>query len=302
MTVTAQQVYELALDLMEERLDAGTISASDTISYKVRTPGLLTTLQAELIKQGDIFSTYEISNYPVTNLLGYTSNFNVIPYEGTELTYEATGSVESYYFEVDSDATVYVEDYNGSWNTLDTVSATPTENGFTAYTGLVTPTSGATKSRLRFAGSYYYRTLNRAMFGVSFAAVGDIPVYRPWVPITLPSDFKSINEVVEEHAERQYSQSAGYKFEGKSKFFIDYYFKGRIRIIYRPIPGVIAMPSPISDDISTTMQVDDVTARTIVPYGLASHLLLQENPAIASYFNGRFEEMKREASKRPPSA
>ena len=60
MTVTAQQVLELALDLVEERLDSGSISPSDTISYKVRTPGILTMLQSELIKQGDIFSTYEI--------------------------------------------------------------------------------------------------------------------------------------------------------------------------------------------------------------------------------------------------
>jgi len=43
--VTAQQVLELALDLVEERLDSGAISPSDTISYKVRTPGILTMLQ-----------------------------------------------------------------------------------------------------------------------------------------------------------------------------------------------------------------------------------------------------------------
>lgn len=302
MTVTAQQIFDLSMDLIEERLDSSSISASDTISYKVRTPGILTMLQAELIKEGDIFSTYEISNYPVTNLLGYISNFDIRQYEGTELTFEGVGSAKSYYFEVDNDATVYVEDYNGAWNTLTTVSATPTESGFTAYSGLVTPTAGATKSRLRFAGDYYYRTLNRAMFSASFASVDDIPVYRPWVPKTLPSDFKSVNEIVEEYPDRQYAQSAGYKFEGRDKLFIDYYFMGRIRIIYRPVPGIIALPNPISGDITTEMQLDDVTSRTIVPYGLAAHLLLQENPAIASFFNGRFEEMKREASKRPPSA
>lgn len=302
MTVTAQEVMELAFDLIEERLDAGTISASDTISYKVRTPGILTMLQAELIKEGDIFSTYELSNYPVANLLGYISNFDIRQYEGTELTFEGVGSAKSYYFEVDNDATVYVEDYNGAWNTLTTVSATPTESGFTAYSGLVTPTAGATKSRLRFAGDYYYRTLNRAMFSASFASSSDIPNYTPWVKKTMPSDFKSVNEIINISENGNYSQNASYKWEGRSDLYVSYYYKGEIRIVYRPVPGTIALPNPISGDITTEMQLDDVTSRTIVPYGLAAHLLLQENPAIASFFNGRFEEMKREASKRPPSA
>jgi hypothetical protein len=302
LSVTAQQIFDLSMDLIEERLDAGTISASDTISYKVRTPGLLTMLQAELIKQGDLFSTHEISNYPVSNLLGYISNFEVEPYEGTELTYVANESAKSYYFEVDNDATVYVEDYTGSWNTLETITATPTESGFTAYSGVVTPTTGATKSRLRFGGSYYYRALNRALFAPSFASASDVPVYRPWIPVTLPSDFKSVNEIIEEYPQRQYAQSANYKWEGRNKLYINYYFMGRIRVIYRPVPGVIAMPSPIGNDIATEMQIDDVTARTVVPYGLAAHLLLQENPAVAAYFNGRYEELKLLSSKQPPSA
>jgi len=300
--VTAQQVLELALDLVEERLDSGAISPSDTISYKVRTPGILTMLQSELIKQGDIFSTYEIANSPITNLLGFISNFDIQSFEGEELTFECNESAKAYYFEVDNDATVYIEDYNGTWNTLETVTATSTSSGFTAYKGVVTPSIGATKSRLRFAGSYYYRTINRALFGVSFASSDDTPIYRPWVPVTLPSDFKSVNEIIEEYPQRQYSQSSNYKWEGRDKLLINYYFIGRIRVVYRPVPSVIALPSPISDPISTVMQVDDVTARTIIPYGLASHLLLQENPAIASYFQQRFEELKYIAGKQPPSA
>lgn len=302
MSVTAQQVLELALDLIEERLDSGSISPSDTISYKVRTPGILTMLQSELIKQGDIFSTYEIANSPITNLLGFISNFDIQSFEGEELTFECNESAKAYYFEVDNDATVYIEDYNGSWNTLATITATATSSGFTAYKGVVTPSSGATKSRLRFGGSYYYRTLNRALFGVSFASGDVVPVYRPWVPVTLPSDFKSVNEIIEEYPQRQYTQSAGYKWEGRDKFFVNYYFVGRIRIVYRPVPGIIALPSPIADPIATVMQVDDVTSRTIIPYGLASYLLLQENPSIASYFNGRFEELKFMANKQPPSS
>lgn len=302
MTTTAQEVFNLAMDLSEERLDAGTISASDTISYKVRTPGILTMLQAELIKQGDIYSSYEISNYPITNLLGYIAEFDIRPFEGTELTFVANEAAKAYYFEVDNDATVYVEDYTNGWNTLATITATPTESGFTAYKGVVTPTAGATKSRLRFTGAYYYRTVNRALFGVSFASSVDVPDYRPWVKKQMPDDFKSVNEIINEVPERQYTQDAYYKWEGRRDLYINYYYMGKIRIVYRPIPGTITMPDPISDPISSEMQIDDVTSRTVLPHGLAAYLMLQENPSIASYFNQRYEELKFIASRQPPSA
>ena len=158
---------------------------------------------------------------------------------------------------------------------------------------MLTPTSGATRSRIRLGGSYYYRIVNRALFKAPFAAVGDIPVYRPWVLKQMPSDFKSVNEIVNEEC-TDYTQSAGYKWEGKRDLYMDYYYDGSIRIVYRPVPTILTA-------LTDTMQIDDVTARTVLPYGLAAHLMLDENPATASYFNGRFAEMKADANKKPPS-
>lgn len=295
MTVTAQEVFEITMDLIDERLDSGLLSEDDTVSYRVKTPGLLTLLQAELIKQGDMFSSYEISNYPVPNLLGQNAHFDVIPFEGTELTYECAGSAKAYYFEVDKAATVYVEDYNGAWNTLATVSAAPTSAGFTGYSGVVTPSSGATRSRIRFGGSYYYRTVNRALFSAPFASAGDVPVYQPWVKKQMPDDFKSVHEVIEAYPSTYYQTGAAYKWEGRRDFYMNYNFNGKIRIVYRPVPGVVAT-------IDDTLQVDDVTARTIMPYGLASHLLLTENADSAAFFQQRYEELKFNASQMPPNA
>lgn len=295
MTVTAEDIFEIAMDLIDERLDTGALDEDATISYRVKTPGLLTILQAELIKQGDMFSSYEISNYPVPNLLGNGAHFNVIPYEGTEITYECAGSVKAYYFEVDNDATVYIEDYTDDWNTLATVSAAPTASGFTAYSGVVTSTNGATRSRIRFGGSYYYRTVNRALFGVPFASSNDVPVYQPWVKKQMPDDFKSVHEIIEAYPTSYYQTGAAYKWEGRRDLYINYNFDGKIRIIYRPVPGTIA-------DIEDEMQVDDVTARTILPYGLAAHLMLNENAAAAGFFQQRYEELKRDASRMPPNA
>lgn len=295
MSVTAQQVFNITMDLIDERQDDGTISAADTVTYNVKSPGLITLLQNELMKIGDLYKTHEIANKPIENTLGYMSNFDITAFEGTELTYETSQPVKAYYFEVDNDATVYVEDYNGAWNTLATINCNPTTSGFTAYKGVVTPTAGATKSRLRFAGTYYYRTVNRALFKVPFASSGDVPDYRPWVKKTMPSDFKSVDQIINEYPERQYAKSSNYKWEGKSNLYINYYYDGNIRILYKPIPTIIT-------SLSQTLEIDDITAITVLPYGLAAHLLLTEKKDDATFFNQRYEDLKAEnAIKQPMS-
>lgn len=295
MATTVNEVFGLAMALIDEITDAGIVNPTDTVSYSVKTPKLLTMLQAELIKQGDLYSTYEISNKPVNNMLGITSGFDVVDFLGTEFINECPGSVKAYYFEVDKVGTVYVEDYNGAWNTLATIVTTYTPHSFTAYKGVVTPSSGATKSRLRFTGTYYYLTVNRAMFSVPFEVAADVPNYTPWVKYQMPTDFKSVSEIIDEYPDRQYGQDSTYKWESRRDLFINYYYIGKVRIVYRPVPTVLTA-------LADPLQVDDITAVTILPYGLAAHLMLEENAATASFFNGRYQELKSDAAKKPAAA
>lgn len=50
------------------------------------------------------------------------------------------------------------------------------------------------------------------------------------------------------------------------------------------------------------VSVDDVLARTVMPYGLAAHLLLDENPTAASFFQQRYDELLRRVGKNIPSS
>lgn len=59
-----------------------------------------------------------------------------------------------------------------------------------------------------------------------------------------------------------------------------------------------AMPTVISD-LSQNLSLTDRLCLMVLPYGLAAHLLLIEVPAAASYFNGRYEELR---SKQPAEA
>jgi hypothetical protein len=50
--------------------------------------------------------------------------------------------------------------------------------------------------------------------------------------------------------------------------------------------------------LTDTIGLDDYLAQTVLPYGLAATLLLDENPNVASFFQQRYEELKT-ASKIP---
>lgn len=54
----------------------------------------------------------------------------------------------------------------------------------------------------------------------------------------------------------------------------------------RPIVSVIK-------DFEQDIDLDDYICQTVIPYGLAAHLLLDENPSAAAYFNDRYTELVR---------
>ena len=283
MPVTAQQIFEIAMDLIDERLDSGIISEADTREYRVKAPNILTMGQMELHDIGDLYRTFEISQKPIPNMFGFLNGFEIQEFTGTDLIFTANGQARAYYFEVDSDCTVYIEDYTDRWNTLDTLNLTA-DGTFRVFKGVITPTSNSTITRLRFTGYYYFKTINRALFSMAFKP-DRIPDYKPWLKYELPSDFKSISQIVNEFPQRQYQKDTNYKWEGRKDLYINYDYEGIIRVIYKPIPDIIT-------DMNQELQIDDVTATTILPYYLATHLMIDENSELASYFNGRFMELK----------
>lgn len=56
-----------------------------------------------------------------------------------------------------------------------------------------------------------------------------------------------------------------------------------------PLSAVI---TPITD-LSQNMQVTDKIAYLILPYGLAAHLLINDDLTISSWLNARYDELKR---------
>ena len=48
---------------------------------------------------------------------------------------------------------------------------------------------------------------------------------------------------------------------------------------------------PIVTDMDEEVGLDDYICQTVMPYGMAAHLLLDENPSAAGYFNQRYMEL-----------
>ena len=61
----------------------------------------------------------------------------------------------------------------------------------------------------------------------------------------------------------------------------------------RPIAAVI-------DSFDGAIPLDDYICQSVMPYGLAAHLLLDENPTAAAFFNGRYEELKADLARGLP--
>lgn len=59
---------------------------------------------------------------------------------------------------------------------------------------------------------------------------------------------------------------------------------------------------PEITDFTTDIYLDDAICQGVLPYGLAAHLLLEENPEMASYFQQRYDELLRAARNGIPAA
>ena len=67
------------------------------------------------------------------------------------------------------------------------------------------------------------------------------------------------------------------------------------------IPGKRPIAAPVVD-FESPLDLDDVLAQTVLPYGLAAQLLLDENPASASFMQQRYEELLAMRSRDLPAA
>ena len=297
MAETVRNLFLKARVLLDEYIDDGVIiPEADVIDMQGKSILLADLAQKELHKIGKLYNTFEFANKPAPNLLGLFSNFDIVDFIGTAQYYpNSTGiaGAKAYYFEADGEGTVKVEENQGGvWTTLVTVTIPNTVTSPTAYKGLITPVSSTNPIRLTFDGTTHYRHVNRCLFSYPFAST-KIPDYRPWIKLTMPSNFQSRDQIIEETATRQYVNSVSYKWEGWKSLYINYYFEGNVRVVYKPVPVTLTT-------IDDVLEIDDITAQGIVYY-IAARLAPFENKELVNFFEGKFGELKLENTRAQPS-
>lgn len=292
MPITVQQVLNLVMDKINQRNTDGTVDSAD---YAAQFPGLCDSRQAKLLMLGDLYKEFEIENKPINPIGGLMSGYDTVAFEGTDINIEYSLPCKAYSMYVNLAGTIYVEDFNGAWNTLATVTWSTTSQEPIRKFGRVTPSSGATKSRIRLSGAYRYVTKDRALFNVPFGADAQVPDYRRWVALELPADLKSVDQVIREESPEWYYKDPQYKWEGRSKLYYNYYLDGNLRVIYRPVPATITA-------LTDVLEIDDVTAKTILPAWLAYDLYMHDNPELAAWFRREAEGLESIASVKGPAS
>lgn len=284
MSTTAQQIFYDARALIDELTDEGVlIPAADVADMQSKSILFIDMAQKELYSLGKLFKTHEFTRKAYENLIG--SGFDVAEYAGTAQYYPENGAVaKAYYFEVDGEAMVAVQELQaGVWSDLITITVPNTVTSMIAYKGVITPSAAGNLVRLKFAGTYQYIHQNRALFAAPFSAAR-VPAYRPWVKYTMPTDFRACDSIIEEYPPMVYGQEPSVKWEGYKDLYVNYYYEGTVRIVYKPVPITITA-------ITDTLEIDDITSK-LIGYYVAARLAVFENPSLVNYFEQKFNELK----------
>lgn len=291
MPISMASIFTKVRALLDEYTEEGVVTPdADVVDMQTKAIQFADMAQKELYAVGRMEKTFSFNNKPYPNLLGNISNFNIVDFIGTDQTYEAVGA-KAYYFESTGAGTAYIEEYDGvAWSILQTVIM-PIGDDFVAYKGTVTATDPLYPVRIRFTGTTFYRHVNRALFSYPFT-LAQVPDYRPWVKVYMPSDFMDIAQLISEYPERQYAKDSLYKWEPPNTLYINYYFEGNYRMQYYPIPTTVTA-------IGDTLQCSEVIGQAIVYY-VAARLAPYENQSLVNFFESKYVEMKLSAATPKP--
>ena len=305
VSYTGTKVFNNAISIIDEISETGAISAAQVKEYSNRAPYLLDMWQKEMAKNGIEPKPFETSCFRKKNLLGDTGQYGLIVENNAETQdYSATGAY-CFYIEADGDCTLtFTENgavlsgvysfnggaetpFTGTFNIVVPVGTT----SFLPIKGILTASGGAVK--MTVSGTYYFRHNNRALSPYKFATAAKVPDFKPWYKITMPADFKSRNQIVDENSPWQYSESNNHHWEGNKELYVLFSYEGIIRIKYTPVPMEITA-------LTQTLEVDDITAQSGAYYLAKMFALSDQNTELANVCSAKYKELKTESMLKTP--
>lgn len=179
--------------------------------------------------------TFDISHFKPSSQLGNV-NWNEEKYhDTTDIEFQAVGT-QAYSFQVGDTADIYIEEeILGVWTNLVTINHVDVDGqGYVNYKGLLTLTSTLNNVRIRFSGIYYYPIRWVGMFKEKLSK----PIaFEPYTPYALPSNFFALDNVKYLHADRQYTEYAGYQIDlANRNILFNWYERGEFKVNYFAYP------------------------------------------------------------------
>jgi hypothetical protein len=298
MSYTGNEVFAMAIAILDELSDSGTIVDSQINEYKYRAPYLLDLFQHEMAKNGDLFKTFEMSCTRKKNLLTDVSQMGmIVENNGESQAYSGVGAY-CFYLEVDGDCTITLQEngadlsgtysFNGGEETAfdGSINITVPEGttSFLPIRGILAASGG--NVTMTISGTYYFRHNNRALSPYKFASALKVPDFKPWVKVTMPADFKSRSQIISEYPSWQYQEGTpSVKWEGANEMYVMFSYEGLIRIKYVPVPTKIT-------DLAQTLEVDEITSASAAYY-LAEHFAMaDQNSELAARCKEKYRELK----------
>jgi hypothetical protein len=299
---TGKEIFDNAVSIIDELSDSGTVMDSQVKEYKARAPYLLDMWEKEIAKSGDLYKTFEISCKRKKNLLGDLNQYGVIVENNGETNAYTAAGANCFYLETDGDCTVaFTENgapvsgsytFNGGEETefSGTINITVPEGttSFLPIKGVLSLASQTSSITMTISGTYYFRHNNRALCPYKYPSALKVPDFKPWYKVTMPADFKSRSQVIDEFPSWQYESSGNHKWEGNNELYVLFSYEGIIRIKYIPIPAKITT-------LDQTLEVDDITAQSAAYY-LAEHFAMSDmNDELAAMCRQKYKELKAES-------
>lgn len=265
------------INLLNQYSNSGNLIPStdgNTLDFTLRMPALFDFTQKEIATTAKyIHKSKHITQNPIPNLLPNADNeFDVRQYQVVDITDAEAQGAQSYYFEVDGIATVYIEEETApdTWTQLTVINNT-TQGQFTAYSGFTGVSNVANNVRLRFSGLYPYNYRNRALYAFIFPTVADIPPYTKFINYTMNADFFKLQRVEIQDNDDPFPQTVPWYWVGRNALAVSRYFIGYIDIFY------YAYPATIDDTVADSYPFEiDEEACQAMPFYVASQLLIDD--------------------------
>lgn len=313
--MTLKECKDATLKLINQYSIAGgvvALSYNNQADYIARIVPLINDAQMEIAKTvRRIPAEYVITQAAVPNRLR-GPGVDTLLFHGNDDVYtkESDKPCRSYYFEVDGDAIIEIEELiSGKWSVVAVHPCNPKlegysvmggthwedvahlehtqlDGGFYAYRGMAG--SGSGKLRFRLRGDYPYQMRNAAFYEYSFASAEKVPSFGEYMIYEMPDDYYQLDgrgiPFYRHHRHNTFVMSHDFRWHGDKTLLLRRELKGEFIVDYFRYPKRIDVNAPDDTELDNCPDTHEA-----IPYLVGSMLVSQDNPALSSTLYNIFE-------------